>query len=47
MFLFSCIYSEVGFSDAGNYTCIATNNYGTVNASGMLTVKGKIKLFIL
>lgn len=37
MFEFS---SEVGFTDAGNYTCIATNNYGTANASGILTVKG-------
>lgn len=33
-------FSEVGFTDAGNYTCIATNNYGTANASGTLTVKG-------
>ncbi|KAL4121128.1 hypothetical protein QTP88_013693 [Uroleucon formosanum] len=31
--------SEVGFTDAGNYTCIATNNYGSANASGTLTVK--------
>lgn len=36
------IFSEVGFTDAGNYTCIATNNYGTANASGTLTVKGTL-----
>lgn len=34
------LFSEVGFTDAGNYTCIATNNYGTANASGKLIVKG-------
>lgn len=33
-------FSEVGFTDAGNYTCIVTNKYGTANASGTLTVKG-------
>ncbi|XP_022162397.1 neuroglian-like isoform X2 [Myzus persicae] len=31
--------SEVSFTDAGIYTCIATNNYGTANASRTLTVK--------
>lgn len=38
MLYFFC--SEVGFTDAGNYTCIVTNKYGTANASGTLTVKG-------
>jgi len=33
-------FSEVSFTDAGNYTCIATNNYGSANASGTLAVKG-------
>lgn len=42
MYCIHFCYSEVGFTDAGNYTCIATNNYGTANASGSLTVKGKI-----
>ncbi|VVC24599.1 Hypothetical protein CINCED_3A009632 [Cinara cedri] len=36
--------SEVGFTDAGNYTCIATNNYGTANASGTLNVKEHTKI---
>lgn len=39
---FNVFFSEVGFTDAGNYTCIATNNYGTANASGTLTVKGTL-----
>ncbi|XP_025407502.1 neuroglian-like [Sipha flava] len=36
--------SEVGFTDAGNYTCIVTNKYGTANASGTLTVKEHTKI---
>lgn len=34
-------FSEVSFIDTGIYTCIATNNYGTANASRTLTVKGR------
>lgn len=33
-------FSKVSFIDAGIYTCIATNNYGTASASGTLTVTG-------
>jgi len=38
--LYFFIFSKVSFIDAGIYTCIATNNYGTASASGILTVKG-------
>ncbi|XP_050421633.1 neuroglian-like isoform X3 [Adelges cooleyi] len=31
--------TNVRFTDVGNYMCIATNNLGSVNASGSLTVK--------
>jgi hypothetical protein len=40
-------FSEVSFTDAGNYTCIATNNYGSANASGTLTVKGLQLIFFI
>ncbi|XP_050421632.1 neuroglian-like isoform X2 [Adelges cooleyi] len=36
--------TNVRFTDVGNYMCIATNNLGSVNASGSLTVKKTIEL---
>lgn len=38
--LYIFIFSKVSFIDAGVYTCIATNKYGTASASGTLTVTG-------
>ncbi|XP_025205717.1 neuroglian-like isoform X1 [Melanaphis sacchari] len=36
--------SKISFIDAGIYTCIATNNYGTAIASGTLAVKEHTKI---
>ena len=35
--------AEVEYSDAGNYTCVAKNNYGTVSRSDIIQVEGICK----
>ena len=42
-FFLSCFLSrEVTFTDAGVYSCHATNKFGSANANGTLIVKGGI-----
>ena len=34
------LFRDVGFVDAGNYTCFVENKFGDAKAEGTLTVKG-------
>lgn len=41
------LFREVGFVDAGNYSCFAENKFGSTTAEGTLTVKGLYLIVVL